>query len=264
MPTLSGAHILLPASSIEWIIQQQDSILSVDETHRESLQTDFTFVHPFVVANPLHHETVKNELTRQLGALTTDIMDELSSAFDDIWGTDTQQWRDVCIFEAVMQIVARTSNRVFVGPSLCRDGPLLQHAKGFATAIALAAAVLAQTPRFLRPLVAPVITRPNHKHTKAFAAILRPEIQRRQKCLDNRDWGSEKEVGVTEPNDFLQWTIRRARESPFAIEREPDIIAERILAVNFAAIHTSTFSVTNAVFDLVSSDPSLRYIDQLR
>jgi cytochrome P450 len=261
---LSGAHILLPTSSIDWIIYQPDNVLSVVETHRENLQTDLTFVHPFVVANPLHHETIKNELTRQLGALTTDIIDELSAAFDDIWGTDAEQWKDVCIFETIMQIVARTSNRVFVGPSLCRDGRMLEHAIGFATAIALASAVLGQIPRFLRPLAAPIITRPNQKHTKAFAAILRPEIERRQRCLNDQDWGSDKEAGETEPNDFLQWTVRRARESPFSVERDPDIIAERLLAVNFAAIHTSTFSVTNAVFDLVSSDPSLGYIEQLR
>ncbi len=42
------------------------------------------------------------------------------------------------------------------------------------------------------------------------------------------------------------------------------MLVGRLLAINFAAIHTSTFSITNAIFDLVSSNPSLRYLQQLR
>ena len=42
------------------------------------------------------------------------------------------------------------------------------------------------------------------------------------------------------------------------------MLAGRISVINFAVVHTSTFSITNAILDLVSSDPSLHYLDQLR
>lgn len=264
IPDLNGAEIVLPTSSIPWLINQPDSILSADEAHRISLQIDFTFVHPFVVANPLHHETIRNELTRQLGAVTGDIADELSVAFDEIWGTDTAEWREVCLFETAMEIIARTSNRVLVGVPLCRDTALLDHVKGFATAIAVSTAVLRQMPMLLRPLAAPVVTLPNRRHTRGFARVVRPEIEHRQQLLDDVNSDKEKRIGETEPNDFMQWTIRRARESGIPVENTADIIAERILAVNFAAIHTSTFSIANAIFDLLASDPSLEYVDELR
>ncbi|KIX01016.1 uncharacterized protein Z518_10082 [Rhinocladiella mackenziei CBS 650.93] len=264
LPSLNGTEILLPASSITWLINQPENVLSADEPHRDVLQTDFTFVHPWVVGNPLHHETIRSELTRQLGALTMDIMDELRAAFDEIWGADVTHWKEVCVFETLIHIIARTSNRVFVGLPWCRDQAFLAHGIGFATAVPVASVLLRQIPTPLRPLAAFVITRPNRHHTKSFARIIRPEIERRQRLLDNQTGDVEKKVGETEPNDFLQWSIHRARDCPAPAENDPDIIAERLLAVNFAAIHTSTFSITNAIFDLLATDPSEKYLDQLR
>lgn len=261
---INGDEILLPASLITWLINQPDTVLSVDEPHKDFLQTDYTFAHPVVVDRPLHHETIRSELTRQLGALTTDIMDELAAAFDDIWGTDTTEWKEVCPFETLMLIIARTSNRVFVGPSLCRNKALLDHGIGFATAVPISSVLLRPFPSILRPLAAVIIARPNRRHTRGFSQIVRPEIERRQRLMEGQNGEIEKKIGDPEPNDFLQWSIRRAAESPYPHERDPDILAGRLLAVNFAAIHTSTFSITNVIFDLVASDPSNGYIETLR
>lgn len=48
-----------------------------------------------------------------------DIMEELGSGFDDYWGFDTENWKEACVYENMMKIVARTSNRVIVGLPLC-------------------------------------------------------------------------------------------------------------------------------------------------
>ena len=236
----------------------------MDEAHKDQLQTDYTFLHPLVADHPLHHETIRTDLTRQLGALTMDIADELAASFNDIWGTDTTQWKEICPFETLMTIVARTSNRVFIGLPLCRDEAVVEHGIGFSISVPFASVLLRQLPAFLRPLAALLIARPNRRHTKAFARLLRPEIERRQKLLEGQNEESEKKLGDLEPNDFLQWSIRRAMNSPDPREHDPAILAERVLAVNFAAIHTSTFSITNAIFDLVATDPSQNYLGQLR
>jgi cytochrome P450 len=43
---------------------------------------------------------------------------------------------------------------------------------------------------------------------------------------------------------------------------KPSTLAGRILMVNFAAIHTTSFTVTHAIFDLISSKQE--YVDELR
>lgn len=238
--------------------------MSATEPHVEQLQTQYTFVHSWIVQNPVHHDVIKAELTRQIGSLTKEIMDEIMVSFDELWGTDIDEWKEVCVFDTVMQIVARSSNRAFVGLPSCRDKSLLDHAMGFASAVPIAAAILSQLPEVCRPLAALAVAYPNRKHTKGFAQILRPEVERRKRDLDAQSRDMEKKIGDAEPNDFLQWSLLRARNNPQGAEYDSDIIAERLLALNFAAIHTSTFSITNVIFDLLPATSSRNYLEQLR
>jgi len=191
-------------------------------------------------------------------------MEEIAATFDELWGTDTNGWKDVCVFDTIMQVVARASNRAFVGLPLCRSKALLDHAMGFAQAVPMAAVVLCQLPAAIRPLAASLIAHPNRKHTRGFANILRPDIERRKRLLDAASDEIEKKIGDAEPNDFLQWSLLRARSNSQKAEYDSDIIAERLLALNFAAIHTSTFSITNVIFDLLAANSSREYLDQLR
>jgi hypothetical protein len=43
----------------------------------------------------------------------------MAAAVDELWGTDTREWSFVKIFDSMTKIIARTSNRVFVGLPLC-------------------------------------------------------------------------------------------------------------------------------------------------
>jgi hypothetical protein len=85
----------------------------------DALQTDYTFGDPAVVRHPHQDYIVKTDLLRQLGNLTMDIMDELTTGLDETWGLDTEKWSSVCVFENMMATIARTSNRIFVGLPLC-------------------------------------------------------------------------------------------------------------------------------------------------
>jgi hypothetical protein len=123
LPTISDDHVLLPPSAVNWIINQPDHVLSVEEPHIESLQSDYTFSDPYIVRNPTHHMVISRDLTRQLGNLTEDIFDELATSIDEQLGSDSTQWKEVSVFETVMQVVARTSNRIFVGLPLCKLVP---------------------------------------------------------------------------------------------------------------------------------------------
>jgi hypothetical protein len=46
-------------------------------------------------------------------------MDELKMGFDETWGFDTEKWKSIGVYKNMMAIVARTSNRIFVGLPLC-------------------------------------------------------------------------------------------------------------------------------------------------
>ena len=110
--------------------------------------------------------------------------------------------------------------------------------------------ILRQFPDFVKPVLGRLLSWPAHRHHDAYAKILIPEILRRQKSYGGASKGEK-------PNDFLQWQIDRGAASGLHVESEPKTIAARLLATNFAAIHTSTFSITQTIFDLVSSSPEV-------
>jgi cytochrome P450 len=145
-----------------------------------------------------------------------------------------------------------------------RNTEYLGSASSYTQSVVPAAAILRQIPEGLRPIIAKIVTLPNIYFIRKTARFLDPEIKSRLADIDRRSNDVEKKASETEPNDFLQWLIKYARERLPPSELSPHIIAGRMLALNFAAIHTSTFSITNIIFDLVSSDPSLDYIGQLR
>jgi len=83
------------------------------------LEFDLTFPDPAIIANPTHIHVINAGLTRQLGNLTTDIVDELASSIDESWENDVLEWKSIPVFDNVMGFVARVSNRTFVGLPLC-------------------------------------------------------------------------------------------------------------------------------------------------
>lgn len=142
-----------------------------------------------------------------------------------------------------------------------RNGSFVALAKKLSLDVIYGAVILRQLPRMLRPVLAPVLTLPNKYHTRQLLRYLEPEIQLRLSSLD-----PEKDRSQLKFNDFLQWTINdvRTRLSDRPQEMTSHMLAGRIAVLNFAAFHTSTFSITDAILDLASSDPSLHYLEQLR
>lgn len=145
-----------------------------------------------------------------------------------------------------------------------RNDAYLDAAAGYAQTVVPAASILRQFPDAIRPFLAKLVALPCKYYINKTEKFLQPEIKHRLAKLERRENDLEKKAPEAEPNDFLQWQINYAREKLAPSELDPHIIAGRLLALNFAAIHTSTFSITNAIFDLISTDPSLDHIGQLR
>ena len=103
------------------MIDQSHSVLCSIDVFKTQLQLEHTFEDPGIVHHPTHHDTIKQDLTRQLANLTEDLIDELTSAFNDGWERLDEEWNEVCVFQTMMRIVARASNRVLVGPGLCQN-----------------------------------------------------------------------------------------------------------------------------------------------
>ncbi|KAH6954641.1 cytochrome P450 [Fusarium avenaceum] len=155
----------------------------------------------------------------------------------------------------MQQMLSGVTNRVFVGFPLCRNDEMLKLGVAFAQDIPLSSTIIKAFPSFIKPFVAPLITLPNRIHTRNFEKILAPEIESRLKQHDVQERGGDGKK--SERNDFLQWSVEQAKEIGNPKNWQTSAIAQRILLLNFAAIHTTTFAATHALLDIASSAPEL-------
>ncbi|KAI4867249.1 cytochrome P450 [Hypoxylon rubiginosum] len=270
---VAGAQdfVQLPARELQWLVDQPDADVDLHEQVLDSLQLDFTVTDPRLVHDPVHQKLISTVLTRETGNLVPALLDEIRFSVDELWGADDSDadegFREICAYDAMRRIIGQVTNRVFVGLPLCRNQDLLDAGLAYAQDVPVGSTILRFTPAPLRPLLAPLVTLPNRIHTRRFYGILRPEVERRLAAFAARRADPEKSGGggggsEKEPNDFLQWSIAQAAALGGEYHSHPDTLSGRILLLNFASIHTSSFAITHALLDLAAAPPA--HLDELR
>lgn len=264
LPVVSGGDsVMLPYSEIDFVAAQPDSILSSKERAAQIYQTDHTFMDPRVNRAARYDTIIRMTMTPQVGNLIPALSDEVNWAFDEYWGTKTSQWTEVCVFETVRYIVGSVANRAVVGAPYCRDPGLVKHGMAFAIHVPFSASILNLFWEPLRPYIAPFITIPNRIDTQRFRKIVLAEIENRLRDYDERRANpDDKSIDDPEPNDFLQWAIQQAKASGDPYMWRSETLADRLLILNFAALHTSSLFATWAMFDLAACEAKV--LDELR
>ncbi|KAK8129686.1 hypothetical protein PG999_002066 [Apiospora kogelbergensis] len=252
-----GKLVLLPTSESKWLIDQPEDVLSMHQQTDLHFQTAHKTVYP--LRNQAHVHLVMTKLTRNVGNLVPSLMEEVEVAMPGAWDgtTDAEGWQGVDVFETLRVVIGQVTNRVFLGAPLCRNRELLDAGVAYAQAIPIAAQLITLFPIWLRWVVAPLITMPNRKYEKIWFKLTLPEVKAR--LLDYDKKGQEKA-------DFLQWSLDQAKETGDPYMSEPEILAARVLLVNAAAVHTSSFAITHVLLDLVGSgrQRGAKYVAELR
>ncbi|KAI1082512.1 cytochrome P450 [Whalleya microplaca] len=251
---INGPQVILPSSQVRWLLEQPDSVLSQEMVNRQFLEADYTFLHANLVNDPVHPEIIQHQLTKKLGTFVDDVVEEASLCLEEIWGTDTEEWREVKVYDTMLHLIARLSTRVFMGLPLCRNKGFLKYCSSFIRNVALVAAAISLFPKFLKPFVAPIFTLYDYIQYLRCSRFMMPIIQDRLARL--RDSQANLPLaGSKSPNDYVQWAIGHAIAKPIIniMELDPRVIACRFSILSFAAIQSSVITLTNALFDLASS-----------
>ncbi|KAK0457764.1 cytochrome P450 [Desarmillaria tabescens] len=229
---------------IEDLRRAPEDVLSFQEGVSEVLQIPFT-VGEAISRNPYHTPIVRNHITKTLASMFPEIHDEVAAACSDIFNFDSGEWVSFPAMESVMRIVARVSNRLFVGLPLCRNEEFLHLNTHFTVDVAWAATVIGLCPSLIRPYVARLF--PNiQKSLKKAAQLLEPVITERRSAVDSLDFGN--------PPDVLGWILEEAQGD----ERSLQNLARRILTINFAAIHTTSLTFVHALYHLAEKPAYLQ------
>ncbi|THH19419.1 hypothetical protein EW146_g1766 [Bondarzewia mesenterica] len=242
-------HWLVVASdiqSIEDIRRVPDDVLSFEDALFLFLQSDYT-IGPQMRLDRYHTHLIRTSLTRNIAAIFADMHEELVSAFNDKIPV-TDRWFKFPALETFTQIVCRMSNRVFVGAPTCRNVDYQELNMQFTVQIVKAAFLLKAFPEYLKPFAALIFSNVR-SCTRQCAKHIAPLIEERR--------AKERELGknwCNKPNDLLMWCMDEARGN----EQEIQNIALRILLINFAAIHTTSTSLTFALYHLAAYPQFIR------
>lgn len=113
---------------LRWLISQPESHLSAKWAQMDALNIPTTFLRPEIGLNPVHEPLIRRDLTSHLDYICGELWGEVGLALQELWGKETEVWRQVNLDYTIRRVVARAANRVFVGDELCMfHFPLTMH-----------------------------------------------------------------------------------------------------------------------------------------
>ncbi|EME83528.1 uncharacterized protein MYCFIDRAFT_137028, partial [Pseudocercospora fijiensis CIRAD86] len=264
-PTLNGvSEVIIPSNKLPWLLDHPDSKASNVEAHFDMLAGQYAFTDPKLLHHPFHEEVIHRNLGRKLANLIPPTWDEVKFQVDNTLGRNTEQWKEIHVLEAMTDIAAAISNRMIVGLPLCRNAKFRDLQARFAAGVMFVVMLVQLSPKLMQPIVGHLASIPNRLVVWQCKKMTLPVIEKRLADIEHEGKNSEEKGHTDIPDDYLTWQIRLAKERGDAKEYDADWITRRLMPLEFAAIHTSSFTIANILLDLLGSDPKLGYIEAIR
>ncbi|KAF2109357.1 cytochrome P450 [Lophiotrema nucula] len=236
---------VIPPKSIEEIRAVSENVLSSQAALADILQTRH-LVSPIVEEQKFHFAIVKSHVTPNLEVQVTDIMDEMQRAFADEIGSP-KEFRPIVMAHAAHRITTRTANRMLVGAPLCRNEEYLDMTVKYTTDLFGGADRVRAYPDTLKGLLSRYTTNIHARQDIARKHLIPYITARLEQENHYQKLGKIEEWRRIQPQDSLQWIINAA---PNGKEREPDRLMLRVLHLNVTAVHTTSVTFLNCMFDL--------------
>ncbi|KAI0450354.1 P450 monooxygenase [Xylaria acuta] len=198
-------------------------------------------------------QAIQTRITPQIALLMHPMKEELDHALS-IEAPACKDWTPIKVHPFFSALVARVSNRAFVGKTVSRDERWVKTVTDFTSNVAMTTMILRVIPPALHCLA--VIFMPTYwavqRTIRNSHKLLGPEISRRRRSEAN-------DLSYKKPVDLLQGMMDLAE--PGSKQSTAQDLAHRQLVMSLAAVHTTAGQAANALFDLCAYP---EYFDILR
>ncbi|KAJ3940419.1 uncharacterized protein N0V96_009417 [Colletotrichum fioriniae] len=187
----------------------------------------------------------RKQLTKSLNTITEPLSLETAFAANLVLGESQ---------DTILDLVARLSSRVFLGPELCRNEDWLRITKDYTVISVNAAVKLRAVPIHLRPLLHwfSADCRRTRESLAEAQHLIAPVIEKRR--AEKRAAAAAGGQATTAPNDAIEWAETEAQGGAYDA-------AIFQLTLSFVAIHTTTDLLAQTLIYL-AKEPEL--IEPLR
>ncbi|KAL2871230.1 cytochrome P450 [Aspergillus lucknowensis] len=248
-------EIILPASSLRWVLAQPEGVLSVDHAFAEVDQVQYALGHTKYVVDAWQGQLVRKELNAVLETIVDGLNEELGVAFDAYFGTDEDNWKTIDLLETVRMVVAQAASRFTIGLPLCRNEQYLRDSFDVIDGCIINAGVTGGTPPMLRPLVGPFVGLKSRLAQRRVRKHFEPIYRARMEALKH---------SKDEPQDYFQMMLRFAQKERPEEFHDVDTMSGRLTAANFGSMHQTSIQVTNMLLNIMGSDAEYNTIAVLR
>ncbi|RDL32692.1 Cytochrome P450 [Venustampulla echinocandica] len=252
----SRADLVLPESSVEWAITQPDATLSLSQAFLQANHSTYSLGHSRYWGDGWQFSLVKTQLNDILSTLIPAVQDELHHAMPKYFGTETQSWKEIDVGTSVQMLVGQTSSRFNVGLPLCRNEEYLDRTQKIIKGVMITAIAGNVFPGFLLPIVGRLTSLHTWYNISRVKKHLKPQYTERLAAL-----GKEKE---DQPQDQLQIMMRFAQKKRPQELNDVNIMATRLVAANFVAMHQTSDTLTTMLLNIMDSDAKYNTIEVLR
>ncbi|KAI9037685.1 cytochrome P450 [Aspergillus affinis] len=244
-----NAEVLVLSPKYADEIRKDDRFSFTHLLHKDFLGHIPAFINfnPSKGLNDMANDVIQAKVTPSLGLVTEDLSEEGTLTFKDQW-TDNPEWHQIHLKTTLLEIVARLSSRVFLGPDICRNPAWLRITIDYTINVFFGVMALKKWPVFIRPLIwrfVPEVSKVRSQIEEA-VRIIRPVVDKR---MAEHAAGSEKTY-----NDAIQWAIELSKGRPY----DPALLQ---LGFSLAAIHTTTDLLSQVIYDLCAHP---EYIEPMR
>ncbi|KAI0593871.1 cytochrome P450 [Biscogniauxia sp. FL1348] len=244
MITDSGEIVILPSEFVDEI--RNDPRLSFSNGIEQERISRLPGFEPFSIISDsaqLLQTVAKKQLTQFLSKVTEPLAEEGARAISLNLG-ESQEWRELALRPAILDIIARMSSRVFLGEELCQNKDWLEITKEYTVNLGSAVFELASYPIPLRRFVhwfLPLCKTLRERNLRA-KKIIAPVIAKRAE-IRRAAQAAGQEVPFF--NDALDWLEQEAKA--VGADYSPD---NTQLLLSFVAIHTSSDLLGQVILDI--------------
>ncbi|THU95306.1 cytochrome P450 [Dendrothele bispora CBS 962.96] len=257
-----GKPFVLPSATGEWIVlgrpedvellrRSDDSVFNAPMRAKQLFKPDIMFGD--ITSNPYHLETIiRSDLTKALKSLVPEMLEEAQLVIPEKIGIldSSESSKDsvtVPLFETMISIVARVSNRAMIGAPGCRNEKFLKRQVSVAEQAIPMGQVLGWFPGGWRKAVWKVFSIVAGSKDEA-VKLLTPYVVERIKYAQQDN-----------PQVITDLLLRYAPEEDI---NQPEKLTVRVVHLNMASIHTSSIFTTHCLFQLARMSPD--QIDAIR
>ncbi|OAL27831.1 hypothetical protein AYO20_09684 [Fonsecaea nubica] len=255
MRTPEGGQFVVHPKFVEELRSAKETDLHNLPANNDLMQTRHT-MHKDLEWDQYHFNVVSKQLTHSLGPGLPEIVDECKGAFATEIG-HPEDWKSVHMYPTAFNIVTRTANRLLFGKELARDPSFLKMAIEYSECFFGGANMVRHYPEWMKPLVLRFRTGLAQQTAIAnekLIPVLKQRLKDMERAKKENRWA---EYEKTKPADTIQWVLDITPPEKMNLK----VVTLRLVHILTAAVHTSSVTFLNTMYDLAAHPEVL---DELR